>query len=1156
MIVNVVDYPTVSLGDARQINAGEPLVITPTIVPAPAANVTYTYMWTRADGVNVTTSTIDFPIATVAMTGTYTVRVKNSTGCETTASVVITVIDASCTCKDCDLASVKDTENPVVPATNRGTTGKNFVQESVYMDAGGGSVAQTITYFDGLGRPQEKVSVGTGGGTAAADVYAIMKYDDFGREPKKYLPFAVGAANGAFRTPAEADVTGYYTPIATKTGNPFTSLTYESSPLNRVLTQTAPGATAAVSMAYRTNTAGEVKQLTVGATALTVGTYSANQLYVTETTDEATNKTIEYKDKEGRVVCKDVSGRKTLYGYDDFGRLRVVVPPLASGAIASLADPAANDLLFVYTYDARGRMTGKKVPGAGLMTMTYDNRDRLVTTTDAKNIVITTEYDDLDRVTATKEGGTLLTQNVYDRYGGEAKGFDTTHAYGVTNRAGVQGMLTSTKTLVLGTGTYLTSTTYYDDLGRVIQTVADNSVGKLDRASSKLDYIGRALETKLTTANSTTTLTVDSRTAYERGGRVKAVCQKVSDNQPSAVAGASDATRFYWEPIARHTYNGIGELMQKTLGCNVQKVDYTYQMRGWLTGINNPTSLAADKDFFGMNLAYDAVGNITQWNYRNGQTQYGAGNTTTILPGLPYAYSFTYDRLNRLTSGVLNNGSGEAFRLGGADNGLMNYDDNGNIQSLKRTLQGTVVDNLAYTYKNSGQSNQLERITDDGGTADFAKASQYSYDANGNLTGDVAKNITGIDYNYLNLPGQITRSTGGNITYTYAASGQKLKAAFPAVGTTPARRYDYVGGMVYENDRLEFIPTAEGRVLPPGRAETTTKVLGQPDVTATNKFYRYEYQLKDHLGNLRVACRCGEKTTEATPAEAFAPQVVQEQHYDPWGLNLSTLSSLLPLNNTAKPVVRFNYNGIEEQGDLGTYMAIYRSFDPSISRWWSVDPKPSQSHTTYGSANGNPIINADPLGDTIIVNKVGTVISNNKKDNLVFAQGNKGKLMYLGELGKKINIGYIYRNLLKQNMKIAEGIYSPFTFKNLVQAKGDWDLKVNNKTIYGLGNDGKTQFLFEGKSMEAQDIGNHHFGAVANAYGFGEVFALKQAGIAQMSSGTSKAEWQIYGPQQIVGSTPAGPVYAKPMLAPYGDDPRDQSYIKEGYQYYNTHQNE
>jgi hypothetical protein len=61
----------------------------------------------------------------------------------------------------------------------------------------------------------------------------------------------------------------------------------------------------------------------------------------------------------------------------------------------------------------------------------------------------------------------------------------------------------------------------------------------------------------------------------------------------------------------------------------------------------------------------------------------------------------------------------------------------------------------------------------------------------------------------------------------------------------------------------------------------------------------------------------------------------------------------------------------------------------------------------------------------------------------------------------------------------------------LVKGKGEWKFKEYQKTIYGLGNDGKTQFEFQNTTTEAQDLGNHHFGAVANAYGFGENFFLR-----------------------------------------------------------------
>ncbi|MCE7060689.1 polymorphic toxin type 44 domain-containing protein [Dyadobacter sp. CY343] len=234
--------------------------------------------------------------------------------------------------------------------------------------------------------------------------------------------------------------------------------------------------------------------------------------------------------------------------------------------------------------------------------------------------------------------------------------------------------------------------------------------------------------------------------------------------------------------------------------------------------------------------------------------------------------------------------------------------------------------------------------------------------------------------------------------------------------------------------------------------------------------------------------------------------------------------------------------------------ARFNGVDPPIGYWIQIDPKPNQSLSSYIAITNNPVRFADPLGDTIIVDRMGYISRNDKNDNLVFAKGHKNNLEALGELGKSINISKIYKNLLENNTRVASEIYNPFRFRNLVKSKGEWDYKVNKNTIYGLGNDGQTRFLFKGKEMEAQDIGNHHFGAVANAYGFSQGFSLKQAGAAQIQSGTSKSEWQIYGSPQVTGWTPSGPTLSKPMLAPYGDDPRDQSFIKAGYRYYDENQ--
>ena len=55
---------------------------------------------------------------------------------------------------------------------------------------------------------------------------------------------------------------------------------------------------------------------------------------------------------------------------------------------------------------------------------------------------------------------------------------------------------------------------------------------------------------------------------------------------------------------------------------------------------------------------------------------------------------------------------------------------------------------------------------------------EYTWDANGNMTSDLNKGLTEIQYNVLNLPEKITHNDG-HITYiTYAADGRKLRVTY------------------------------------------------------------------------------------------------------------------------------------------------------------------------------------------------------------------------------------------------------------------------------------------------------------------------------------------------------------------------------------------
>ncbi len=212
--------------------------------------------------------------------------------------------------------------------------------------------------------------------------------------------------------------------------------------------------------------------------------------------------------------------------------------------------------------------------------------------------------------------------------------------------------------------------------------------------------------------------------------------------------------------------------------------------------------------------------------------------------------------------------------------------------------------------------------------------------------------------------------------------------------------------------------------------------------------------------------------------------------------------------------------------------------------------------------NDNPVLINDPLGDTIIVDKRGYVVNQYGKDNLVFLQKGK-KLVSIGELGKTINANKIFKNLLNKNISYAKGILNPLTFRNLVKGHGEWDLKNNTKTIYGLANsfdkgkDVKTQFSFQGENYTAPDLGNYHYGATGKAvWAFSERELLEQAGKAQMAAGTSKPEWQKYARTGYeIGAGYYSPPNKMEMQPPYGDDPQDQEMIKRGFNYYNTNRN-
>ncbi len=577
-----------------------------------------------------------------------------------------------------------------------------------------------------------------------------------------------------------------------------------------------------------------------------------------------------------------------------------VVVSLASGfsfaqgeTIVPYSKEIGTDLInkwaFQYRYDVRNRMIGKRVPGADWVYMVYDKLDRLVLTQDGNQRDSSqwtfTKYDVYSRpiltgfytnganresVQALADGATdlfeiddtivhgysndafpsvpnesdYLTATYYDGYNNLPSGFGLAYTQELGNTANntaVVGQVVGSKTKVLdGSNTWLRSGIYYDDRYRVIQTRGTNQLGGQDRATSQYDFSGRVLQTKTTHGDGSNETTLKEYYTYDHASRLLKVDHQVN----------SDPTVL----LAQNEYNALGELADKSLhstdnGDNFeQSVDYTYNIRGWLQGINDPSLSGTENDHFGMELFYNTLSaDIGNTGLFNGNIDAIKWSNVSSGARIKSAYDFAYDNMNRLIEADYHEKVSVNSWVPETKFGVENisYDLNGNIQNLKRFAvdTSTPMDDLGYTYS----GNRLLAVDDTGDTGDGFKdgntASQdYIYDANGNMTSDANKDITSITYNHLNLPDTVTFTGGRSITYTYDAAGIKLNKTTDDNGTI--KTTDYVGGFIYEDDVLQQIAHAEGRVR---RKDNGDMV--------------YDYYLKDHLGNSRVTFSADKPST-------------------------------------------------------------------------------------------------------------------------------------------------------------------------------------------------------------------------------------------------------------------------------------------------------
>ena len=821
--------------------------------------------------------------------------------------------------------------------------------------------ASDVAYYNGLGLPEQSIQIAAS--PDGRDLVTPIGYDALLREDaKSYLSYAARSSGGRKQASALTNQQAFYGTLYGQADaqRSFTEKVYEASPLGRVRKQALPGymkdfEVVYTEFDYRTNDTDEVRWLAVGVDGELVceGCHDAGTLSCTVTTDPDGHVVQSFTDGLGRTLLSrtfdDDEPIDTYSVYDDYGRLRWVVTPEGSYLLSDsqtfpVDDDFAEKYCYVYTYNDRGLMVEKRMPGREAEYMRYDEGDRLRVSQDgnlrAKKQWISYSYDALGRVQeqslATEIEWTPvrplveiigepiefleppylgasvpLRKYVYDTYPSEVQaagiGFQPIEGLTATDGESLRydnatGSLTYEKLAVLANDTitgYHQRAYYYDYKGRLIQTVERDTEDGILCTSQRYDFVGNLIA---------------QRESYTRAGKTDDIDRTFTYDDRSRLLRETTQVNGGELAVVDYEYDELGRLSGRMLGTVEEQSDY--DIRSWLT--------EKSSELFSMSLGHSYTGNITSWQWQHKGDPSGDGPQNR--------YEFTYDDLSRLTH-TDQYVNGERVRQNVERH--LSYDRNGNLLSMIRYENGEEQCNMKYQY----QGNHLYRYMEDELVdVDFGAdtvtmlpsvlrfenlkpwLALHEYDANGNVTKDWERGLD-MSYNCLNLLEYASDNDANAINYCYLADGTKLSAT-----TADDCGFSYRGSFTYRTDESSQ----------PDRVFESTPFGGGRIVATSGNDTEIRYFLTDHLGSVRVV---------ATDKN----NVLERNDYQPFGKRWVTPS--LPVSDN-----RDRFNGKEDQSFAGLPFSDYgaRMYDRERGRWLSQDPL-QQYHSPYVFCGNNPI---------------------------------------------------------------------------------------------------------------------------------------------------------------------------------------------------------
>lgn len=882
---------------------------------------------------------------------------------------------------------------------------QNYIRTRVMLDEGASKYLETIQYYDGLGRPYLNVqkNITPSGG----NLTTLQEYDGLGRESKTWLPY-VNSLDYLSPENIKKNISAAYGGDP-RTFNESVYEASPLNRITKQYGSGDSWSTHPISTDYLTNAATGVlacKQYEINAAESLVqsSNYTAGTLYVNKIADEDGNLSYSFVDMQGQTVLirqmNDEESCDTYYVYDDFGNLRFVLPP----AYENTWDLPL--YAYQYRYDARNRCIEKTLPGCQPIYYVYDRADNPILSQDGMQRVkhewSFMLYDAFSRVVATGitqiqsskeqladkykdvlfkatyinscssnldktdnlfgyEASVLsdytlkvLTVNYYDRYDFlslvQFKHIDLDYvedaSFGIKHES-AQGLLTGTyvrRLDALGEGEFVAH--YYDVKGREIQKKSMLlPYGHHNCTWSQYNFTGQPLRVKY--SHSSAYGIYPYPPGDPRGQNHQLELYEYNyDNADRLVKTYHTHNNGERILLSESVYDDWGRLKEKRRHNGMDTVQYTYNIRGWVSSIKSRGFV--QKLYYETRLSTSGFvpcynGNIAGIEYEQN--------------GNKYSYLFDYDDLNRLLFADCHDKQDNKI----PHSELYKYDKMGNIIYMGRSFDGDKMDLLDIWYTGNHIKNVSPRnlmLGYDFGNMSYTnlvdKSVEYFYDANGNLIKNLDKGIASIRYNFLNLPDTIQFQNGNQIINNYLADGRKVKTVYKtyATGIVVPQDSVYHGNSPYDvstdewdghymyrswyghSSRIFMVQTPEGYV--------GADYVG----IDSHRNYAYYYYVHDHLGNVRITRNSqgyyADQSLEYYPSGVLFDRSAEKER-QPYMFGGKELVSMHGLN-------QYDFTGRWQD----PVIPRFTSMDPLCEKYYSVSP--------YVYCGNNPINRIDPTG--------------------------------------------------------------------------------------------------------------------------------------------------------------------------------------------------